>query len=80
MRIVIERCHLNGQCSQRWEALEPVRSNPRLRYCSLCQSAVHLAEHEKDLAELLRLGKNVAIQRDDWPLTEALPRTSERVV
>lgn len=63
--IAIERCHLNGQCNQRWEALEPVLNNPRVRYCGTCKCAVHLAEHEREMADLARHGKNVAILRDD---------------
>lgn len=56
---------MNGQCSQRWEALELVRDNPRVRYCDLCRSAVHLVEHEAEMLELARLGKCVAIARED---------------
>jgi hypothetical protein len=58
--IAIERCHRNSDCTQRWEGLEPVIDNPRVRYCGECQSAVHLAEHETELAELVRQGKSVA--------------------
>jgi hypothetical protein len=65
MRITIERCHLSGQCVQRWEALEPMRGNPRLRYCSQCQAAIHLALHEAELSELARLGKSFALVRKD---------------
>jgi hypothetical protein len=65
LRIAVERCHLNGDCTQRWEALEPVRDNPRMRYCGLCRSAVHLVEHESDMLELARLGKCVAVVRED---------------
>jgi hypothetical protein len=74
LRIAIEQCHLNGQCVQRWEALEPVHGNPRLRYCSQCQAAVHLVEHEAELAELSRLGKNVAVQREDFGHAPAIKR------
>jgi hypothetical protein len=63
MQIAIERCHLNGQCTQRWEALEPVRDNPRIRYCSECQAAVHLVEREAELVRLAELGKSVAMMR-----------------
>lgn len=72
MRISIEQCHLNGQCTQRWESLEPVRGNPRIRYCAQCQAAVHLAEHEAELAQLALLGKNIAMMRED-PVTVAMP-------
>ena len=65
VRIDIERCHLNGQCTQRWDTLEPVRDEPRVRFCGQCRAAVHLAEGEDQLAELARLGKNVAVLRDD---------------
>jgi hypothetical protein len=56
---------LNGACTQRWEALEPVRGSPRIRYCGLCQSAVHLVEHEAEMLELARVGKCVAVRRED---------------
>ena len=69
LRIAVEHCRLNGACTQRWEALEPVRDNPRMRYCSLCQSAVHLVEHEAEMLELARMGKCVAVQRED-PIEE----------
>jgi hypothetical protein len=65
VQIAIEHCHLNGQCNQHWEALEPVRDNPRVRYCGQCQAAVHLAEHETERAELMRMGKNIAVVRVD---------------
>jgi hypothetical protein len=61
--ISIEHCHMSDQCTQRWEALEPVLDNPRVRYCGQCQSAVHLAEREKELVELARQGKCVAVMR-----------------
>jgi len=70
MRITVERYRLNGACTQRCEALEPVRGNPRMRYCSLCQSAVHLVEHEAEMVELARMGKCVAVQRED-PIEES---------
>jgi hypothetical protein len=61
VHIAIERCQLNGHCTQRWEALEPVRDNPRMRFCGQCQTAIHLAEHAAELFELTRLGKSVAL-------------------
>lgn len=67
MPIAIERCHLNGQCRQRWEALEPVRDNPCIRYCSECQAAVHLVSGEAELLRLAGLGKSVAMLRDGQP-------------
>ena len=69
LRIAVEHCRLNGGCAQRWEALEPVRGNSRMRYCGLCQSAVHLVEHEAEMLELARMGKCVAVQRED-PIEE----------
>jgi hypothetical protein len=65
LRIDVERCRLNGGCNQRWDALEPVHDNPRIRYCSLCQSAVHLAADEFEVADLVRMGKSVAMMRED---------------
>ncbi|HET7065376.1 MAG TPA: hypothetical protein VFI49_13980 [Rudaea sp.] len=50
--------------------LEPVRGNPRIRYCGLCQSAVHLVEHEAAMLELARMGKCVAVRRED-PIEES---------
>ena len=66
LRIAVERCRLNGACTQRWEALEAVRDNPRMRYCGLCKSAVHLVEYEAEMDELARMGKSVAIVRKDF--------------
>lgn len=77
MRIAVERCHLNGDCTQRWEALELVRDNPRMRYCDLCQSAVHLVEHDAEMLELARLGKCVAIARED-PIETASTAVPDR--
>lgn len=79
MRIAIERCHLNGECTQRWEALEAVRDNPRMRYCGLCQSAVHLVEREAEMHDLARVGKSVAVQRED-PVTTGSVATSDQAV
>lgn len=78
MRIAIERCHLSGECTQRWEELELVRDNPRVRYCDLCQSAVHLVDHEAEMRELARMGKNVAVLRDD-PVMDGKVSASDRV-
>jgi hypothetical protein len=79
LRIAIEQCHLEGRCAQRWESLEEVHDNPRMRYCSRCQAAVHLVEHEAELAELLRLGKNVAVLRENLSHVGRLS-DSQRVV
>jgi hypothetical protein len=68
LHISIEHCHLNGRCTQRWEALELVRDSLRVRYCALCNSAVHLAEHEAEMLELERMGKCVAMLRSE-PIT-----------
>jgi hypothetical protein len=67
LRIDVEQCRLNGQCSQHWDTLEPVHDNPRVRYCSLCQSAVHLAASTLEMDRLVRLGKSVAVRREDLP-------------
>jgi hypothetical protein len=75
LRIDVEHCRLNGGCGQHWDALEPVHDNPRVRYCSLCQSAVHLAECELELAELARIGRNVALMREEVPVHD---RTAQR--
>jgi hypothetical protein len=71
--IAIERCRLSEQCTQRWQSLEPVRGNPHMRYCNLCQSAVHLVEHEHELVELARQGKSVAVLRNDPLSTDGGP-------
>lgn len=68
LRIDVEQCRFNGQCSQHWDTLEPVHDNPRVRYCSLCQSAVHLAASTLEVTQLIRLGKCVAVMREDLPL------------
>jgi hypothetical protein len=73
---------MNGQCTRRWEELELVRDNPRVRFCSVCQSAVHLAEHETEMRELARVGKNVAVLRDAPAVdgNATIPSASDRVV
>lgn len=71
--ITIEHCHMRHQCSQRWEVLEPVLDNPRVRYCGQCQSAVHLAEQEQELVDLARQGKCVAVVREDFVMAVGLP-------
>lgn len=73
--IAIEHCRLSDQCTQRWQALETVRDNPRVRYCDQCQSAVHLVEHEHELIELARQGKAVAVLRKDFLSTAGTPST-----
>lgn len=72
--ITIERCHMSRQCGQRWELLEPVLDNPRVRYCDQCQSAVHLVELERELIELARQGKCVAIVREDCIIAAGLQK------
>jgi len=71
--IAIERCRLSDQCTQRWQALEEMRDNPRVRYCGQCQSAVHLVEHESELMELVRQGKSVAVLRKDLLAITGMP-------
>ena len=78
MPIEIERCHLNGHCAQRWETLELVRDEPRVRYCAHCQAAVHLAESDDELVELARIGKNVAVLREGEPLACASRADGDR--
>ena len=72
LRIDVERCRLNGRCGQLWDALEPVHDNPRIRYCARCESAVHLAEGERELDELVRMGRNVALMREEAPLADRI--------
>jgi len=74
LRIDVEQCRLNGQCSQHWDTLEPVHDNPRVRYCSLCQSAVHLAASTREVTRLVRVGKSVAVMREDPPLSDPSPQ------
>ncbi len=45
-----------------------------VRFCTSCQSAVHLVEHEKELAEMARQGKCVAIQSETLTLIGFLRR------
>jgi hypothetical protein len=71
--IAIERCRLSERCTQRWQSLEAVRGNPHLRYCSQCQAAVHLVEHEHEALELARQGKSVAVLRKDPPVVADRP-------
>jgi hypothetical protein len=59
--IAMENCHRSSLCTQRWESLETVLDNPRVRYCARCGSAVHLVECGKELVELARQGKRVAV-------------------
>jgi len=54
-------------------AKNPVLS-PSIRYCARCQSAVHLAEGECELDELVRMGRNVALMREEAPLAHGIPQ------
>ena len=65
--IAIEGCHLGNHCTQRWEAMEPLRANPRVRYCERCQSAVHWVADVDEHNALARQGKCVAIPRTQDP-------------
>lgn len=56
----IERCRLSYRCTQRWEVLEPLPGSVNVRFCSKCQSAVHLAQTRAELADFARQGKCVA--------------------
>lgn len=71
--IAIERCRLSDKCTQRWQSLEALQGNSHMRYCTLCQSAVHLVEHEHELVELVRQGKSVAVLRKDPPGSDDRP-------
>ena len=74
MTIEIERCRLAYQCTQRWEALDPLPGALRVRFCAKCQSAVHLAQTTVEFDELARQGKCVAFQFDDEGIAVGVPR------
>ena len=57
----IEGCRMNQRCAQRWETLELVPDNPRVRYCGQCESVVHLVERQEEFLELARQGKCIAM-------------------
>lgn len=65
MSIEIERCRLSYRCEQRWESLEVLPADPRVRFCGKCQSAVHLVERPSEFDELTRQGKCVAVVHAD---------------
>ena len=54
---VIENCRLVDSCAQRWDALEALPGEPLVRFCSRCQSAVHLALDGQREVELAQQGK-----------------------
>jgi hypothetical protein len=76
--IEIERCRLSYQCTQRWEALESLPDQPRMRFCGKCQSAVHLVERDSELRELARQGKCVAILRMDSETVVGIPTAGDQ--
>ncbi len=79
IKIEIERCRLSYPCTQRWEALEHLPDNPRVRFCAKCQSAVHLVERKSELHELARQGKCVAIRRAESKTAIGIPPAGDLV-
>jgi len=57
----IQGCRLNHRCTQRWETLEIMPSNQRVRYCGHCSSVVHLVDRQEEFLELVRQGKCIAM-------------------
>ncbi len=76
--IAIEHCRLSEKCTRRWQLLEALPGYPHLRYCSQCQSAVHLVEHEHELVELARQGKSVAVLRKEPAVADGKPNARGR--
>lgn len=70
---VIENCRLVEPCAQRWDALEALPGEPQVRFCSRCQSAVHLAMDAQREAELAQQGKCFAVARDAQADTACAP-------
>jgi hypothetical protein len=62
--IDIENCPMQYRCHQRWEHMERVVGNPRMRFCLHCQTVVHRPDDETEFAELARKGKCVAVFPD----------------
>lgn len=69
----IEHCRFAYRCDQQWDSLEVIPNNPRVRFCSKCQSAVHWADGKQEFNKLARQGKCVAVADIDDSRTMGLP-------
>jgi hypothetical protein len=57
----VEGCQLRRACTQSWARLEVLAGQRDVRFCNVCQRAVHWAEDEVALRRLEARGKCVAI-------------------
>lgn len=67
-KIPIENCRLKFECRQRWDSLEAIPSQPLVRYCGQCQSAVHLVRNHAEFKQQAAAGRCVAIRFPGRPM------------
>ena len=58
----IQYCPLTNGCFARWQKLEPIQGEARIRYCEACQRSVYLCQTEEELVRHRALGRCVALQ------------------
>ena len=58
----ILNCPQLPRCIQKWDDLQPIPDNPKLRYCSACNKGVYYCETEKELLEHRAQGHCIAIK------------------
>lgn len=57
----IHHCPLAYKCRARWERLEPIQTDPTIRFCAACQRTVHLCLTDEDYTRHTALGHCVAL-------------------
>ncbi len=58
----IQNCRFAFKCTKTWDALQTVANCPAVRYCSECETAVHLCKSEAEFLEHARKGHCVSLQ------------------
>ena len=63
----ISNCPVEFQvrCPRQWLELRPTDCR-EIRYCDECKKSVHLCKSEREAKEQARLGRCIALIRDEW--------------
>ena len=65
-------CQFQFICNERWENLTTIHNEPTIRFCSVCNSQVHLTDNYKELEKNFAAKRCVAIFIEG-PETETFP-------
>ncbi|MDC2891036.1 hypothetical protein [Psychrosphaera algicola] len=62
----IRNCKFEYECPEKWESLVKTEQQ-NVRYCNICDKGVHFCKNEKEIFELIKDNKCIAIEVSDTP-------------